>query len=176
MKKVIIITGKFVQDSEFIFPYHRFKEAGYEIDVATIDGKEALGVYGTKIPANITTKDIKTHDYNVLILPGGARAMEYLRQDQKILDFINKCDREKKPIACICHGTQLLISAKVVKGRKISGYYSIKDDVNNAGAEYINSPVVVDGNIITSPHYDFMGQWMKEVMKLVNKYEKRNTI
>lgn len=167
MKKVLIITGKFVQDSEFIFPYHRFQEAGFAVDVATTDGKEALGVYGTKIPATISTKNIKTSDYKVLILPGGARAMEYLRQDKKILSFINKWNKEKKIIACICHGAQLLISAKVVRGRKISGYYSIKDDINNAGAEYVNAPVVVDGNIVTSPHYNFMGLWMREVMKLV---------
>lgn len=169
MKKALIITGKFVQDSEFIFPYHRFKEEGYEVEVATPDGKEALGVYGTKIPATTSTEKLKTSDYVILILPGGARAMEYLRQDKKILDFIGKWDKEKKVIACICHGSQLLISAKVVKGRKISGYYSIKDDINNAGAEYSDAPVVVDDNIVTSPHYNFMGPWMKEVMKLVSR-------
>lgn len=167
MKKALIITGKFVQDSEFIFPYYRFQEAGFTVDVATTDGKETLGVYGTKIPATISTQNMKISDYEVLILPGGARAMEYLRQDKKILNFINKWDKEKKTIACICHGTQLLISAKIVHGKKISGYYSIKDDINNAGAEYVNAPVVVDGNIVTSPHYNFMGPWMKEVMKLV---------
>lgn len=170
MKKALIITGKFVQDSEFIFPYYRFQEAGFAVEVATSDGKETQGVWGTKIPATISTKDIKVSGYKVLILPGGARAMEYLRQDERILRFIGKWNKKKKPIACICHGTQLLISAKVVRGRRISGYYSIKDDIANAGAQYVNAPVVVDENIVTSPHYNFMGQWMKELMKLVNSH------
>lgn len=170
MNKALIITGKFVQDSEFIFPFYRFQEEGYTVEVATSDGKETQGVWGTKIPATISTQNIKVSDYKVLILPGGARAMEYLRQDENILKFISNWNKEKKIIACICHGTQLLISAKVVRGRKISGYYSIKDDINNAGAEYVNAPAVVDGNIVTSPHYNFMGQWMKEVMKLLHRH------
>ena len=75
-------------------------------------------------------------------MPGGAKAMEYLRQDITILNIINEFYNKKILIGSICHGTQLLISAKIVKGKKISGYYSIKDDVNNAGAFYSDNPVV----------------------------------
>ena len=70
-------------------------------------------------------------------------------------------------MASTCHGAQLLISAGVVKGKKVSAYYSIEDDVRNAGAEYINAPVVVDGNIVSSPHYDHMGVWMKTAIDQV---------
>ena len=134
--------------------------------MATEDGKETFGVAGTKISVNITTDAMDVNAYDILVLPGGARALEYIRQNQKVLDFITAWNATGKVIACICHGTQLLISAKVVKGRKISAYYSLKDDVNNAGAEFVDAPAVTDGNIVTSPHYRYMGPWMKEVLRL----------
>ena len=161
--KALIITGKFVQDSEFIYPYYRMQEAGHKVVVATRDGKETFGVWGTKIPGDIATGNLDVNDYDLLILPGGARALEYIRQDQNVLDFIHAFNKKGKLIAAICHGSQLLISANVVKGKNISGYYSIKDDINNAGAHFVDKPAVVDGNIITSPHYKYLGEWMRAV-------------
>ena len=164
--KALIITGKFVQDPEFIYPFYRLQEDGYDVVVATEDGKETFGVAGTKIPVHITTDNLLVESYDILVLPGGARALEYIRQNQKVLDFIIAWNATGKTIACICHGAQLLISAKVVRGRKISGYYSLKDDIVNAGAEFVDAPAVTDGNIITSPHYRHMGPWMKEVLRV----------
>ena len=96
--------------------------------------------------------EIKVSDYKVLVLPGGVKAMEKVRQEKKIIEFISKFNDEKKIIACICSGAQLLISAKIVKDRKIAGYYSMKDDLINAGAIYTDLPAVVDDNIITTAH------------------------
>ena len=139
-KKALILTGNFVQDHEFIYPYYRVQEEGYEVDVAVRDKKQVNGIIGAKI---IPTKDIpelKVEDYNLLILPGGAKCMEYMRQDMDILKFISDFNSSGKTIASICHAAQLLISSKIVAGRKISGYYSIKDDINNAGAVYTDEP------------------------------------
>lgn len=166
MKKALILTGKFVQDHEFIYPYYRLKEEGFEVTVATEDGQETVGALGTKIPVDKKIDDINPDEYNLLIIPGGAKAMEYMRQNKKIIDLISDWDKKGKIIASICHGSQLLISARIVKGRKISGYYSIKDDINNAGATYVDAPFVIDGNIVTSPHYKYLGPWMKEVIKV----------
>ena len=91
--------------------------------------------------------------------------MEKVRQDKKIINFISEFNNQKKVIACICSGAQLLISAKVVKGRKIAGYYSMKDDLVNAGAIYTDLPAVVDKNIVTTAHYKDMGPWMKAVIE-----------
>ena len=74
----------------------------------------------------------------------------------------------KKTIASICHGPQLLISAQIVKGKKISGYYSIKDDLMNAGGTYVDAPAVVDKNLVCCPHYKWMGQWMAKVFEVHN--------
>ena len=112
-----------------------------------------------------TIDQIKVDDYDLLVIPGGVKAMEKVRQEKKIINFITKFDEQKKIIACICSGAQLLISAKVVKGRKIAGYYSMEDDLINAGAIYTDKPAVIDGNIITTAHYKDMGSWMREVLK-----------
>ena len=95
--------------------------------------------------------------------------MGKVRQEKKIIDFISKFNSTNKTIACICSGAQLLISAKVVKDRKIAGYYSMKDDLINAGAIYTDKPAVVDNNIITTAHYKDMGPLMKEALKVLYK-------
>lgn len=172
MKRALIISGKLVQDHEFIYPYYRFKEEGFEVITALKDGVATVGVLGTNIPSDkdakvISYENMSNFKFDILCIPGGAKSMEYLRQEQIVLDFIKNWNNEGKIIACICHGTQMLISARVVKGRKMSGYYSIKDDINNAGAEYINAPFVVDKNIITCPHYKYLGDWMKKTMEML---------
>ena len=129
---------------------------------------------GTDIPPNKNhpVKDInsiKTSDYDFLVIPGGVKALEKVRQNINIIDFISKFHEEKKVIACICSGAQLLISAKVVKNKKISGYYSMKDDIENAGAIYTDLPAVIDGKIVTTAHYKDLGPWMKAALELYFK-------
>ena len=172
MIKAIILSGNLVQDHEFIYPYYRLLEEGAKVDVCLLGGKPVEGILGTKIPPNkeqevISIDDCSLENFNLLVIPGGAKAMEYLRQDKKILDFIYNFNNKNKTIASICHGAQLLISAKIVKDRKISGYYSIKDDIINAGGIYLDEPAVVDNNIITTAHYKNLGPWMKKTLEIV---------
>lgn len=167
--RALILTGKYATDSEYVYALYRLKEAGYEVDVATRGKETVLGIIGEKI---VPTSDIpRASDigiWDLLILPGGAKAMEYLRQDQDALKFIAAHHKDGGIIGSICHAAQLLISAGLVKGRKISGYYSIKDDINNAGGTFVDAPAVVDGRIITSPHYKYLGEWMKAVLGVVD--------
>ena len=169
MVNALIITGDKVQDHEFIYPYYRLQEEGYKVDVAVEGGRNVTGYYGTRIDVTCDIPKVSQYkDYKLLILPGGAKAMEYMRQNRKILNFIAKFHAEHRLIGVICHGTQLLISAgNIVKGKKISGYYSIKDDINNAGGEYIDAPFVYDSDIVSSPHYKYLGPWMKEIIRLM---------
>ena len=170
MLRGIIISGNLAQDHEFIYPYYRLLEAEFQVDVCLLEGKPVKGILGTTLPPNkdqaIKTIDqLNIDDYKILILPGGVKAMEKVRQEKKIINFISKFNDQKKIIGCICSGAQLLISARVVKGRKIAGYYSMEDDLANAGAIYTDKPAVVDENIITTAHYKDMGPWMKEILK-----------
>jgi len=174
MKKGIIISGSLAQDHEFIYPYYRLLEENIDLDVCLLEGKPVQGILGTTLPPNKEQKvkkinDVVCNDYDILVLPGGVKAMEKVRQNQDIIKFISDFNSTKKTIACICSGAQLLISAKVVKGRKIAGYYSMKDDLINAGANYTDLPAVIDENIITTAHYKDMGPWMKAALEHLNK-------
>lgn len=176
MKKAIIISGELTQDHEFIYPYYRLKGEGFKVITALKDTIPCKGILGTNIPPDkdariVDYEELNVDDYDLLIIPGGAKAMEKLRQEESVLLFISRFNATGKIIASICHGAQLLISAKVVEGRAISGYYSIKDDIVNAGADYIDSPYVRDKNIISCPHYKYLGEWMNEVIK---EYENKN--
>ncbi len=173
MKSALILSGHLVQDHEFIYPYYRLLEDHFNVDVCLLEGKPVVGILGTRIPPNKeqkvkSPKDINVTDYNLLILPGGAKAMEYLRQSNEILDIIKNFYDSKILIGSICHGAQLLISSKVVEGKKLSGYYSLKDDINNAGAYFSDAPCVEDSGIISSPHYKFLGNWMALILKHFN--------
>ncbi|MEK7503306.1 MAG: type 1 glutamine amidotransferase domain-containing protein [Patescibacteria group bacterium] len=167
MKKAVILTGKFVQDVEYTYPFYRLQEAGFKVDVAVRGMETVFGIKGQKVVPTVDIAGLKPSDYDLIVLPGGAMSLEYLRQDSELVKFISDFNSLRRPIAAICHGSQLLISAKVVKGKRVSGYYSIKDDINNAGATYVDEPAVVDGNLVTSPHYKHMGDWMRETLKLV---------
>jgi protease I len=175
--RAVIITGKLATDVEVTYPYYRLQEEGYEVHIA-IRGKETvLAEKGWKLVPTHDIPEIAVAQYDLLILPGGAKCLEYIRQDMDILRFISDFHEVwGGPIGCICHGAQLLISAGLIvekglsryvsRGRDISGYYSIKDDIINAGGNYIDAPFVTDGNIVTSPHYKHLGPWMKEVLRV----------
>ncbi len=173
MKNALILSGNLVQDHEFIYPFYRLLEDNFSVDVALLGGNPVEGILKTRIPPNkehpvLSPNDVNIDNYNLLILPGGAKAMEYLRQDQTILNIIKNFYDKKILIGSICHGAQLLISAGVVKNKKISGYYSLKDDINNAGAVYSPDGCVEDQGIISSPHYKYLGDWMRQILKKFN--------
>ena len=127
------------------------------------------GDMGCHMPCDVLTSEMESEDnrkqylnnYDVVLIPGGVKSLEKLRQEKGVLKFIQEWNAADKTIFSVCNGAQLLISAKILQGRTLSGYYSIDVDIENAGATYDRSPVVVDGNIISCPHYDFMGDWMR---------------
>ena len=176
MKKALIISGNLVQDHEFIYPFYRLLEEGFELDVCLNEGTKVKGILGTDIPPNKNhevkkIEEVNISDYDLLIIPGGVKAMEKVRQNLEIIEFISEFHKQKKIIGCICSGAQMLISAKIVQGKKISGYYSMKDDIINAGAEYTDLPSVIDDGIITTAHYKDLGPWMKAILQ---EYYKQN--
>jgi protease I len=168
MKKALIITWEKYQDHELIYPYYSLKEHGYEVDIMANKIGKIWGSLGTHMPCTAETTDFNDpsniekalSEYEILVVPGGVKALEKVRQEKGVLEFIRQWNDLRKTIFCICNGAQLLISAKILEGRTLSGYYSIDVDIENAGATYDLSPVVVDENIISCPHYDFMGLWL----------------
>ena len=164
MKKAVMITGPRFQDHEFIYPFYRVQEAGFDLEVAVKDKEIIYGDFNTKVEPTMATAELADRDFDLIILPGGAKALEKVRQEKVVIDFIKRMHEKGKIIAAVCHGPQLMISAGILKGKKVSAYYSIADDIRNAGAEYVDAPVVVDGNFITSPHYKYLPDFMKAVL------------
>lgn len=172
-KKAIIVSGDQAQDHEFIYPFYRLLEENIEVDVCLIGGKPVKGILGTVLPPNKThpvkdIDDVKPDDYDLLVIPGGVKAMEKIRLEKKLIKFISDFNKLDRVIACICSGVMLMISAKIVKGKKIAGYYAWEDDITNAGAIYTDMPAVVDGKIITTAHYKDMGPWMKKTLEVLS--------
>jgi len=172
--KALVITWENFQDHEVIYPYYRLEEENFEVNIMANKTGRIYGILGTNMESTVTTDELNNprrfnemlNEYDFLVIPGGVKALEKLRQEEQVLRFVNEWNNLGKVIASTCHGAQLLISSNVVAGRKVSGYYSIKDDVNNAGAEYVDAPAVVDDNLISSPHYKWMGPWMKEAIRV----------
>ena len=173
-KKALILTLDSFQDHEVIYPFYRVQEDSIDVDIMSDKLGRIHGILGVYMESTKSVFDLNDaskyneimEEYDLLILPGGVKSLEKLRQEKNALKFITEWNSKEKVIGCICHGAQLLISAKVTKNRDVSGYYSIKDDIINSGANYIDAPAVVSNNLITCPHYKWMGQWMKKVIEV----------
>lgn len=167
-KRTVIITGPNFQDEEFIYPYYRLLEEGCSVDVATPDKVVVYGKYGVPAKPTIDTKDLKVSNYDLVILPGGFEAPDRLRLRKEVLGFVKEMHDNGKLVAAICHGPWICISAGIMKGKRATGYMSIADDIRNAGATYLEENVVIDGNLITAPHYRNNGDFMKAVINTMN--------
>ncbi len=182
MKNALIITWEKFQDHELIYPYYSLKEAGYDVTLMANKVGKIWGSLGTHMPCDVETSIFEDENvrqqylkgYEILLIPGGVKALEKVRQEKGVLKFIQEWNALDKTIFSVCNGAQLLISAKILQGRTVSGYYSIDTDIENAGATYSRGPVVVDGNIISCPHYDFMGDWMRTAYQVHNERSKNN--
>lgn len=157
----VIIGGLHIQDHEFFYPLYRLREEQADIDVATPGGEDTVSNKGSTIKATKAIERLSVEDYDLLVIPGGAHAMEYLRQDKNLIRFVSEYGNSGRVIASICQGAQLLISARLVEGKTVAGYYSLQDDLENAGAIYKDQPAVQDQNIVSTAHYKDMGPWLK---------------
>ncbi|MEM3913213.1 MAG: type 1 glutamine amidotransferase domain-containing protein [Desulfurococcaceae archaeon] len=166
-KKVLFLIGPEFEDLELFVPMYRLIEEGYEVVIASPNGGLVVGKHGYSIQT-IKLTEVNPDEYVALVLPGG-RGPERIRAlaRNEAVRIVKAFADSGKPIAAICHGPQLLISANIVKGRKITSYPGIADDVVNAGGFWINEPVVVDENIITSRVPDDLPYMMREFIKLL---------
>lgn len=173
--RAVVITAEGFEDEEVIYPVIRLKEEGFTVDIATKDAKLVNGrlnfplelivrYYGALVDA----KKLDPKDYDLVLVPGGFEAPDRMRQVPEILEFVRQMHKQKKIVSAFCHGPWVLISAGIVKGKKIAGYIGIKDDINNAGAVYTDKPTVVDGNIITARHPRDVGDLMKAIFSKFN--------
>ena len=171
MKKAVITLAAGVEDTEFAYPYYRLQEAGFTVDVATKGAKPATGKWGLPITATVDAEAINDRDYDLVVVPGGYESPDRVRQIKNVLAFLRAFDAAGKIISSICHGPWVLISAGIVRGRKVTCYPGCADDLINAGADYVDQPVVVDRNLVTAPHFRNNPEWLKGTLET---YERLN--
>lgn len=164
--KILIITEKDFDDSEGFYPYYRFVEEGYEVVVAALKVGEVQGKYHTLLKADIGFEDINVEEYDGLFLVGG-KAPERIRDNANVIKATRAFFENGKPIAGICHAQQIMISADILKGKKCTCYSGIKRDVQNAGGIYLDEPVVIDDNLITSRRPEDLPFLMREFIKIL---------
>ena len=162
--KALIISANNFEDSELLVPYYRLKEAGVEVTVASLKLGAITGKMGYEVAVDKTFDEVNPDDYSILILPGG-KAPEVVRKEPKALDIARSFFARNKPVAAICHGPQILISAGLLKGRRATCYMSVADELKEAGALYEDREVVVDGNLVTSRQPPDLPAFMRETMK-----------
>jgi protease I len=166
--KVLIISADDFQDSELLVPYYRFLEEGFQVDVVSMRKGKITGKHGYEVDTVKTLEEVDPDDYDLLLLPGG-KAPDAIRKQQAALRIAKRFFTANKPVAAICHGPQTLISAGLLKGRQATCSKSVAPEMKEAGAQYADKEVVVDGNLVTSRQPSDLPAFMREIMKMIGK-------
>ncbi len=153
-RRILIMATDGFEQSELEVPLDRLAAAGARVEVASLEAGSIRGWdkddWGRKVGVDCTIEDVAVPDYDALVLPGGQINPDLLRVEERAVDLVRDFAAAGKPVAAICHAPWLLVEAGLAKGRKLTGYKSIRTDVANAGADVADAAVVVDGNLITS--------------------------
>jgi protease I len=170
--KIACLLGQGFEDSEFRVPYDRLRSEGYQVDVVGVKaGEELKGYKGKeKVAAEKAIDQVKPDDYDALLIPGG-QSPDHLRVDRRMVEFVKAFDRDGKLIAAVCHGPQLLIAAHLVKGRTLTAWQTIQDDLQQIGATVKDEPVVIDRNWITSRKPDDLQQFSEAIVDQIENAE-----
>lgn len=166
--RALILTANGVEDCELFYPYYRFKEENIAVDVASPEGEKILGEHGYSLEANLSFADAGAEDYDLLFLPGG-RGPEKVRLQPEAAEITKRMCETDKIVTAICHGSQVLISADVVRGKRATCWPALRDDLQAAGAEYLDREVVVDGNLITSRYPPDLPAFCREIFAAVRQ-------
>jgi len=159
-KKVAVLVHNYFEQAEFTGPIDALKGAGATVEVigaGAEDGKvQGLNhvEMGNKFDCDKSLDEATYEDYDAIVLPGGAVNADHLRMEDKARDWVKQVCQDGKPLAVICHAPWVLVSAGVAKGRKLTSFFTIQDDMKNAGADWVDEEYVIDGNLITSRNPD----------------------
>ena len=171
-RRAVVLTADKFEDLEVYAPVLRLVEAGWKVDIAAPQTGKIIGESNWySIIANKTIEDINPDDYDLLVIPGGSPkgAPTTVRQIKKAQEIARSFFKKNKPVAAICHGPYLLVSADLVKGRKLTSYWGdgVPEEIKAAGGIWSDETVVVDGNLVTSRWPMDIAAFNREMMKLV---------
>jgi protease I len=162
--RVLVLGANLFEDTELLYPVLRLREEEADVVLATTDGEPITGKKGHgPVPADADIGEVAADDFAALVIPGGF-APDALRRSAAVLDLVRAFDTAGKPIAFICHAGWVPISAGIIEGRRATSYAAIKDDMVNAGVDWVDEPVVVDGNLISARHPGDLGPWLRALI------------
>ncbi len=181
MDKVLLVIGDASEVTDTLYPYFRVQEDGYEVVVAAPEKRVYHLVLHSNHPewditveshayplaSDIAFKDVDPEEYAALIISGG-RAPEYLRYDEDLMRTVRHFFAENKPVACVCHGIEILAAADVIRGKRVTTVAKCQYDAEFSGAIYEDTPVVVADNLVTARTFWDGAPWMREFMKILN--------
>lgn len=166
LKSAVLVEREF-QDLEVTYPYYRLKEAGISVFlVGAKAGDRVAGKFGYPVVVEMGLDEAMGMKFDCVVIPGGW-APDYMRRDPRFVEFLKKCWSEGAVVASICHGGWLLASAGIARGRRLTSFFAIKDDLVNAGAAWVDEEVVVDGNLVTSRKPEDLPAFMRAVLELL---------
>lgn len=172
-KKIAILLTDGFEEVEMTEPRKALEAEGYQTDMITPKGGDVRAWkdtdWGDIFKAHKSLDEANPDDYDALLLPGGVMNPDNLRMDQRAVAFVKAFFNAEKPVAAICHAPIMLIEAGVANGKKVTSYPSLQTDLRNAGAEWIDEEVVVDGNLVTSRKPDDIPAFNQEMTKLIRE-------
>ncbi len=172
-RKVAILVDDFFEQAEYEEPIDALREAGAEVEVVATRSKVIHGMNhadpGDVFTADLILKDVSTDDYDALVLPGGALNADKLRVIEVAQMWVRDFLEEGKPVAIICHAPWILVSGNMADGRKLTSFSTIQDDMMNAGAEWVDQPVVIDESLITSRKPDDLPAFNEALIRMISR-------
>ncbi|WP_224368936.1 type 1 glutamine amidotransferase domain-containing protein [Hyalangium versicolor] len=170
MARIMFIVDSDFEDSEFRVPYDQVKQAGHEAVIVGLEaGKELKGKKGNEtIQAEVSVKDVSADEFDALVIPGGY-SPDHLRMDRDMVDMVRAFFEQEKPVAAICHAGWMLAEADIADGRMLTSWPSIKTDLINAGARWVDREVVEDGNLITSRKPDDLQAFCEALLRQIDE-------
>ncbi len=163
-RRVLLLAADDFEDTELLYPLHRLREEEVTVTVAGLDEHPVRGKKGHgPLPVDTTVDQLTETSFDALVIPGGY-APDKLRRSETVLDLVRAFDAAGKPIAFICHAGWVPISARILKGRRATSVAAIRDDMVNAGTDWVDQTTVVDGNLISARTPADLGPWMKALL------------
>jgi len=167
-KKIVLLAENLYQDLELWVPYYRLKEEGAEVTIVGTGSSQAYtSKHGYPVEVNKEAKEINMSKYDGVVIPGGY-APDLMRRYPEMVKIVKDAHQKGKVIAAICHAGWMLVSAGILKGKKVTGVSAIKDDLVNAGANYVDEEVIRDGNLITSRKPDDLPAFCREMIEALS--------
>lgn len=168
-RKVLLLAADLFEDMELLYPLYRLREEDVVVTVAGLDNHAVMGKKGHgPVSVDTVVGGLAERDFDGLVIPGGY-APDKLRRSPAVLGLVRDFDEAGKPVAFICHAGWVPISAKILKGRRATSVAAIRDDMINAGTDWVDAATVVDGNLISARTPDDLGPWMKALLQALDR-------